>query len=235
MTDEERAATLADLLGLSDPREVETLGRSVMQVRESYRAREPGGNVRLRPAATERLLAGIARSITREGPISERAARDPGVLTALREAGVDSATDLFKLRKIGWAQRKGSRKTAEGLLEAEKLRQALPYIYRALDSVRAFKQPPRGREGVELGRNREDAKTQAVQRLAGFYPVFAGERATRGGRDGPSRFERFLELAIGDLTGSKGPALARRWARIGAEKPRTKRCSTPSLAEQEGA
>jgi hypothetical protein len=235
VTDEERAKALAGLLGLSDPREVEALSRSVMQVRESYRAREPGENTRLRPAATERLLAGIARSIERKAPVSERAARDPGVLTALRNAGVDAATDLFNLGKISWAQRKGSRKTAEELLEAERLRQALPYIYRALNWVRTFKQPTRGREGVELGRTREDAKAQAVQQLAGYYPVFAGERATRGGRDGPSRFERFLELAIGDLTGGKGPALAKRWARITADGPRTKRCSTRCLAERERA
>jgi hypothetical protein len=70
---------------------------------------------------------------------------------------------------------------------------------------------------VRLGRKREQAKTEAVIQLARLYQAFRNELPTRGDKRGLTRFERFLEAALGDLTGNTGTALARRWRRYEAK------------------
>jgi hypothetical protein len=63
-------------------------------------------------------------------------------------------------------------------------------------------------------------KTTAVLALANLYWIYTGEPPTRRGEGQLTHFERFLEAALGDLTGNTGRALARRWRRKIAEQAR---------------
>jgi hypothetical protein len=70
-----------------------------------------------------------------------------------------------------------------------------------------------GRKAEKLVRPRQNADTTAVLMLAEVYVRATGRSPTRGGKDGPSQFEFFLKVALGDLTKDRGSALAKRWQR----------------------
>jgi hypothetical protein len=156
-----------------------------------------------------RKLEGIARALAREVRPRKRALDDPGVRWALAQAGVNFAKSMFAEEKLAPQGHRGSRGKARELIDREEAGQARSFVLEAAKAIRCL-------GGRRRGRPAEAATTEAVRRLDLLYWLTTAKRPTRGGRKSPSRFELFLEAAIGDLVGAKARALGKRWQRAEA-------------------
>jgi len=211
--DEALAAELAAVLGVSVPEEAEILSASVAGLRDWYIAVALHARPRLRPSVAKRRLENIDKALQQRRRPRRRAVINPNVQPLLKQGGVERLEKLIADHGRDRARQKGARAKAAEAIEAENFGVARHYTTKAIEIVRSLVEQQRGRPGVSLGRIADTAKTDFVCRLAKLHLLFTGERPTRSGKRGLTRFERFVELALGDLTGNTGPALAMRWRR----------------------
>jgi hypothetical protein len=185
------AARLTAALGISDPEKAENLRAEVAKVREWSLAVAPDAPPRLLPAEAARQLERLARSLERGdwpngGALTHHSAR-----WLLRKASVEL---------------EGGRYVAEYLICDDDYGRALPIVRAALRKAHKAK-------SEKPSRPRQNAKTTAVSMLGKAYEEATGQLPTRGGKNGPLPFELFLGLALSDIYGDSGPALAKRWQR----------------------
>jgi hypothetical protein len=114
---------------------------------------------------------------------------------------------------LRWASREivgrapGARRKAASLIEACDHTAALPYVRRAIEEAERRKV----REDIANPSRPNYARTLLM--LAEAYEQATGRLPTRGGQHYPSQFERFLEVALGDLIRSRPQSLGKHWKR----------------------
>ena len=175
------AARLAAALRISDPKKAEYLCTQIAKVREWYVAVAIEVPPRLLPADAARQLERLARFLEHGRKASRRALDHHGARWLLRAAS-------FEIE--------GTWQAAEQLIGKGDYERALPIVRAAI--ARAH-----GHKAEELARPQESAVTTAVRMAGEDYTNITDSSPTRGGKDGPSPFEFFLEVALGDLTEDK--------------------------------
>ena len=204
---------LAAAVGLTDQVAAE-LARNVNNVRDWYSAVAMPASPRMPPNVVLRRLRSIAKA-ARVGRLpSPRTYADPAVRAVLSQAAVDRLGQLHQEGRISREGQRGARRRPLQAIEKGHFAEIATFAARAIEEVEAAMAAARGRKGVHLGRRRDSRKSEAVARMALHYHHDTGRIPARGSPP----FERFLQLVLGDLTGSSGAALAARWARYRAEK-----------------
>jgi hypothetical protein len=184
------ATRLATVLKITDLEKVEQLRAEVAKVREWYIAVVDAAP-RLLPDDAARQLERLFRSLKRGNRRNDRALVHHSARWLLRAASVEF---------------EGTRYAAERLIGKGDYKRVLPIVRVAIRRAHKAK-------SKKLIRSRQGADTAAVLMLAEAYSGATGKQPRRGGDDGPSQFEGFLEVALKDLTGNDGTALAKRWQR----------------------
>src|SRR5215207_9553541 len=207
------SAALAAALGITDQVAAE-LAKDAADVRDWYDAVATPASPRMPPNVVLRRLRSIAKAARSFRLPSPRTYAHPAVRTALSRAAVDCLDQLHREGRIGREKQHGARRRPLQAIENEHFAEIAIFASRAIEEVEASMGAARGHKGIRLGRHRDSRLSEAVARIALYYHHHTGRHPARGSPP----FERFLDLVLGDLSGSSGAALAKRWARYVAEK-----------------